>query len=302
MEWFLLILKLKTYFSMFIIFTCCIFLPSCNNILYKSKYTNSLPITNPNLLKVHYIDVGQGDCELIQINNKNMLIDAGPADSSEKVVSYLKKCGVSTINFLIETHPHEDHIGGMKLVLDNFSVKDLLAPKIQNFSSTSSYKQLLKSINSKKLHIVSPAPGYLIDLSPKVKCEVLGPAAFYYEDLNNYSIVLKVVYNNCKFLFMGDAQTDSENQLLSQGFDLSCNVLKVGHHGSKTASSTDFLSEASPNIAIISCGRNNEFGHPHKTILDRYKAFSCKIFRTDFNGDIVITADGTTIKTIVAKK
>lgn len=294
--------KLKKIKTFTLVLLCCIFLSSCNLTDRQIRYAGSLHVYNPNVLTVHYIDVGQGDCELIQAGNRNMLIDAGPEDAADKVISYLKKSGVSTLEYIIETHPHEDHIGGMNLVLKSFNVKNFLAPRLHNQPSTSTYRQLIENIKNKNLTIFSPPPGYNINLTPKIQCTVLAPKSSYYEDLNNYSIVIKLTYNNCKFLFMGDAEIDSENEMLSQGFDLSCNVLKVGHHGSKTSSSALFLKEASPNIAIISCGKNNDFGHPHKAVLDRYKALNCKIYRTDQNGDIVLTADGTTIKAVTYKK
>lgn len=294
--------NLKRLIPLFAIFFCCIFFTFCffNLLKGKSTYTSTLPAVNPNTLTIHYIDVGQGDCELIQFDNKNMLIDAGPADAADKVISYLKKYKVTELDYLIETHPHEDHIGGMSLVLKNFNVKNFIAPKLYNNSTTAAYKQLLQNIREKSISIFSPAPGYFIKLSSKMQCEVLAPGNTYYEDLNNYSIVIKLMYNNCKFLFMGDAQSESENQMLLQNFDLSCNVIKVGHHGSKTASSANFLKETGPNIAIISCDKENDFGHPHKVVLERYKALGCKVYRTDLNGDIVLTADGTTIKVYTA--
>lgn len=293
---------MKKLIALFALIICCTFFTSCNFpfIDKKSTYTSSPAYINHNILAIHYIDVGQGDCELIQFDNKNMLIDAGPCDAADKVISYLKKAKVSVLDYVIETHPHEDHIGGMSLVLNNFKVNNFLAPKINILPSTDVYKRLLKNIKKKNLSIISPAPGYFFELNPKIKCEVLAPVNIYYQDLNNYSIVIKLIYNNCKFLFMGDAQTESENEMLSQNFDLSCNVIKVGHHGSKTASSDNFLKEVTPNIAVISCGKDNDFGHPHKAVLEKYKAIGCKIYRTDLNGDIVVTADGTTIKVYAA--
>lgn len=279
-----------TFLSLFFLLTSCNFPNSLSTIDFKP---------NPNLLTIHYINVGQGDCELVQINNINLLIDAGPKDSENKVTSYLKCHGVTNLDYVIATHPHEDHIGGLNMVFQNFKVKTFIAPKIELSATTELYKQLLQTIRSKNMCITVAKSGNFINLGKNIKCEILAPNSCHYDDLNNYSVVLKIVYNNTKFLFTGDAQTESEREMLDLGYDLSCNVLKVGHHGSKTATSNNFLKNVSPAIAIISCGKSNPFGHPHKVTLDKLNNIGCKIFRTDLNGDIVLTSDGLIIKKVL---
>lgn len=290
-------------FSIFLLIFVTIFLfsgcsSSINNII--SKLTSNTSITkinsNPQLLTVHYIDVGQGDSELIQINNKNLLIDAGPKDAEDKVVSYIKTQGITKLDYIIATHPHDDHIGGMATVLKNFKVSNFIGPKILNPPSTSTFKNLITTLKSKNMKITVLGPGDYIDLGENVQCQILAPTKTYYDNLNNYSVVVKISYKNSKFLFTGDAEEESEKEILSNGFDMSCDVLKVGHHGSKTASSTEFLKEASPKIAVISCGKNNDYGHPHKVTLDKLKSINCKVYRTDLQGDIIITSDGNNIK------
>lgn len=295
--------KLKKFAIYLFIFSILIF-PfngcdySTNNII--NKITPDLSISkvnsNPYVLTVHYIDVGQGDSELIQINNKNLLIDAGPKDAEDKVVSYLKTQNITKLDYIIATHPHDDHIGGMVEVLKNFKVNEFIAPKIYNPPTTSTFKDLITTLKNKNMKITVLKPGDFINLGENVQCEILAPSKEYYENLNNYSIVVKITYKNSKFLFTGDAEEESEKEILNNGFDVSCDVLKVGHHGSKTASSNEFLKEASPKIAVISCGKNNDYGHPHKATLDKLNSINCKIYRTDLFGDVVITSDGINIK------
>lgn len=277
------------------ILTCCEFNLDKNLSKITSASLTSDYKPNPNLLTIHYIDVGQGDCELIQIDNKNMLIDAGPKDAEYKVTSYLKSHGVLSLDFVIITHPHEDHIGGMNMVLDNFKVNAIVMPKIINMTSTNTYREIIQNIINKKIPTIKAQAGNSLNLSSEISCNILAPNNPYYEDLNNYSIVMKIIYKNCKFLFMGDAQSESENEMLYNGFDLNCNVIKIGHHGSKTSSSNNFLKEVSPNIAIISAGKNNDFGHPHKITLDKLNNIKCKIYRTDLQGDIIIESNGIEI-------
>lgn len=296
-------LKIKK-FTIYIFFFSILIFPlngcnySANNII--NKITSDFSITkvnsNPYILTVHYIDVGQGDSELIQINNKNLLIDAGPKDAEDKVVSYLKTQNITKLDYIIATHPHDDHIGGMLEVLKNFKVNEFIAPKIYNPPTTSTFKDLITTLKNKNMKITVLKPGDYINLGENVQCEILAPSKTYYENLNNYSIVVKITYKNSKFLFTGDAEEESEKEVLNNGFDVSCDVLKIGHHGSKTASSDKFLKEASPKIAVISCGKNNDYGHPHKTTLDKLNSINCKIYRTDLNGDIVIISDGNNIK------
>lgn len=270
-----------------------ILLSSCN-------YIANVEIS-PKLLYIHFIDVGQGDCELIQYNNMNLLIDAGPIDAEDKVTYYLKKLGVKTIDYVVATHPHEDHIGGMNAVFNTFKVKQFITPKVNNSPTTNMYKQLLQTVKQKNLNITSPKSGSFINLGSNINCEILAPNGNNYDDLNNYSIVLKLIYGETKFLFVGDALTESENEMISAGYDLSCNVLKIGHHGSNSATSDEFLKNTSPSVAIISCGKGNEYGHPHKSTISKLTNINCKIFRTDLNGDIVLTSNGKNIEKINLK-
>lgn len=295
-------LKLKKISIFLFIFSIILLFSGCNSSLNEtiSKLTINPSIvkinSNPHKLIVHYIDVGQGDSALIQINNKNLLIDAGPKDAEDKVLSYIKAQGVTKLDYIIATHPHEDHIGGMATILKNFKVGEFIAPKIYNPPNTSNFKDLISTLKTKNMKINVLNPGNHINLGESVQCQVLAPSNSLYDNLNNYSIVLKITYKNSKFLFNGDAEQESEKQILNNGFDVSCDVLKVGHHGSKSSTGEDFLREASPKISIISCGKNNDYGHPHKATLDKLNSINSKIYRTDLHGDIVLASDGDKIK------
>lgn len=243
-------------------------------------------------LIVHYIDVGQADSILIQVNGKNLLIDAGTFETKDKVVSYLKKQGVLKLDYVIATHPHEDHIGGMSSVIKSFTIGEFFAPK--KLASTNAFENMVSALNGKK--ITTAKAGVKLDLGENTNCEMLAPNSDVYEDINNYSAVIKLTYKNNNFLFMGDAQKFSEEEIINSNENISCDVLKVGHHGSSTSSSKEFLDKSSPKIAVISCGRDNQFGHPHKETISEFKNRNYTIYRTDINGTIVLVSDGKNIK------
>lgn len=242
---------------------------------------------------VHFIDVGQGDSILIQVNSKNILIDAGPKASENMLSSYLKQQKISKLNYVIATHPHEDHIGGMPYVIKHIAVGAFYAPKVT--INTSYFSDMVSALKSRKLKINIIKPGNCINLGKNTNFEFIAPNNSKYENLNNYSAVIKITFGNTKFLFTGDAEKLSEQEILDSGYDISCDVLKVGHHGSNSASSYDFLSKAAPKYAVISCGKNNEYGHPHKQTLTSLNKLKCTVYRTDLNGSIVFISNGTEI-------
>jgi competence protein ComEC len=249
--------------------------------------------SNKNTLQVHFIDVGQGDSILIQVNNKNLLIDSGPNKSEDKLKKYLKKLNISKFDYIIATHPHEDHIGNMSYIINNFDVLNFYAPKVEN--STKAFETMVESLIRKDLKIkVLKANIKSIDLGKNIVVDVFSPFSNSYEDLNNYSPIVKISYGNTSFLFTGDAEELSENEVLNAGFDLKCDVLKIGHHGSSSSTSEKFLKASNPSIAVISVGEDNTYGHPTDTVLSRLK--ETKIYRTDINGNIVITSDGLSLK------
>lgn len=261
-----------------------IFLISCS----KNTQTNNSSETKD--LKIHYIDVGQGDSELIQIGDKNILIDAGTSD--KKALKYLKSIGVTTLDYLIATHPHEDHIGSMDDVINNLNVKTFYAPKAT--TTTKTFENMVNALKNKNLQITVPKVGGQITVG-NATLTFLAPNSEKYEDLNNYSIVVKLKYGNNSFIFMGDAEDVSESEILAKQLDIQADVIKVGHHGSSSSTTQAFLDKLNPKYAIISCGKDNDYGHPHKETLDKLKAKNIKIFRTDLNGTIIASSDGTDI-------
>jgi len=257
---------------------------------------NSITKTNLNLennMVTHFIDVGQGDSILIQVNNKNILIDSGTSDSTKKLIRYLKKNNIKKLDYVIATHPHEDHIGGMASVINTFDIGMFYAPKAT--ATSECFTDMIRALKNKKLNINVAKPNISLDLGPNTTCVMLSPNSETYENENNYSCVIKVSYKSSTYLFMGDAEELAEQELLENKYDLSAQVLKVGHHGSKTSTSQEFLNKVSPKIAIISCGFYNTFGHPYRGTLDKFKKINSIVYRTDLDKNIILISDGTNI-------
>ncbi len=243
-------------------------------------------------LAVHFIDVGQGDSEFIQLpNGETMLIDAGESDAGETVVSYLQSLSVSTINYVVATHPHSDHIGGLPDVFDAFDIEKIFMPDA--VSDSYIFETLLDKIEAEGCETVQAANGVIAvdDKENKLLAEFIAPVSDEYENLNNYSAVLRLEYNENSFLFMGDAESPVEKEILKNGIS-DIDVLKVGHHGSKTSSSTEFVNTVLPSYAVFEVGQGNSYGHPHKEVLERYEKLGADILRTDEMGTIIISSDG----------
>lgn len=244
------------------------------------------------VITVHYLDVGQADSIFIELeDNKTMLIDAGELEDSDYIIDYINNLGYNKINFLVATHPHADHIGGMQKVVKNFEVDNVYMPKA--LTNTKTYENLLKEIDNKNLKIKTAKAGVTIVDDDNLDIDIIAPNSNTYEDLNNYSACIKLTYQNITYLFMGDAETLSENEIKT---DIKADVLKVGHHGSDTSSSISFLKKVNPSYAIISVGEDNSYNHPKKEVLDRLKKVGAIIYRTDLNGNIVVKTDGKNIK------
>ncbi|MBM7581537.1 competence protein ComEC [Caldicoprobacter guelmensis] len=249
-------------------------------------------------LAVHFIDVGQADSILITMDGAAMLIDAGNNEDSQLVVDYIKARGITTLEYVIATHPHEDHIGGMDAVIKSFEVKHIIMPKVE--SNTRTFEEMLKAISNKGLKITPPVPGTVYPLG-KAEFVVLAPNSKRYENTNDYSVVVKLRYGGTSFLFTGDAGFESENEMVEKGYDLQSDVLKVGHHGSAYSTSKKFLQAVQPQIAVISVGKGNDYGHPAPETIQKLKQVGAKIYRTDERGTIVITSDGEKIEVFAYK-
>lgn len=245
-----------------------------------------------NILQIHFFDVGQADSTLIISDKKTMLIDAGTNEMGEKVVENIKKLGIERIDYLIGTHPHEDHIGGLDDVIKNFEIGIIYMPKIQ--TNTKTFEDVLDAIAEKNLTITIPKKGEKFILG-KAECEIMlcgTGTKEEKENLNLSSIVTKVTYGNQNYLFMGDAEKENEQSRTWT----KVNVLKVGHHGSDTSSSVKFLEQVEPQIAIISVGKNNTYGHPKQVILDRLNKIGSVVYMTKDKENILIESDGVNNK------
>jgi competence protein ComEC len=235
-------------------------------------------------LQVHFIDVGQGDSTLVMLpNGPNMLIDGGSRAGSDKLVKYLWDLGVRKIDFLVATHPHEDHIGGLPAVIDSFSVGSVYMPRVGH--NTKAFENLLLAIKNKKLTINTAKAGVKIITLPDLQADIIAPGSGSFDDLNDYSAVIKLTYKESTLLFTGDAEAIAEKQMSG---NLRADVLKVGYHGSNTSTTQAFLGKVKPTIAVISCGKDNSYGHPHKEVLDRLKLAGAEIYRTDLDGTVVL--------------
>ena len=240
---------------------------------------------------VHYIDVGQADAALVECDGHYMLIDGGNAADSDLIYSYLEQQGASHLDYMVATHIHEDHIGGLPGALNYATVDTALCPVTQG--TTQVFDNLVKYLSAQDKSLTVPAPGDTFDLG-SAQVEILGPVKDY-SDANNTSIVLRVDYGQTSFLFTGDMEREAEEDLLESGAALEATVLKVGHHGSETSTSYPFLRQVMPEYAVISVGTDNSYGHPSQDTLSRLRDADVQVYRTDLQGTIVAQSDGTTV-------
>lgn len=263
--------------------------------------TDVFAATNTDL-SVHYIDVGQGDSILLKNDGKTMLIDAGDNITKNNVVLYLQKQKVKKLDYIIATHPHADHIGKLDDVINEFSIGKIFMPKVPNkyVPTTKTYEDVLKAIKSKGLKITGVTKNISFDFGD-AKVELLYQPNSD-SNLNNYSIITKVTHGKKKFLFMGDAEQKMEKKLYESKTDIDCDVLKVGHHGSKYSSNSDFIEAVSPDMAIISVAQKNRYDHPHKETVDLFSRKKIKTYQTKDSGTIKITSNGKDLKVVTQIK
>jgi beta-lactamase superfamily II metal-dependent hydrolase len=250
-------------------------------------------------LQVHFIDVGNADCVLIRQGDCNVLIDAGERGDGEKILGYLSNRGVSKLDLVIATHPHADHIGAMTEVIENIPISRFVMSFMPESATptSSTYLDMLSALDAKKIPVDEATPGTQYSIGT-ARLTVLAPLAES-EEANNVSVVTRLTFGDRSFLFMGDAETTVERDLLSSGRPLTADVIKVGHHGSDSSSSQAFLSAVKPSIVMIPCGAGNSYGHPHAAALLRMEKTGAKIYRADIHGDVCIVSDGDslTVKT-----
>lgn len=241
-------------------------------------------------LKIYFLDVGQADSILIQNGEKNMLIDAGNNKDGQKLVNYFKSLGINKFDIIVGTHPHEDHIGGLDDIINHFEIGSIYMPKVS--TTTVTFEDVLDAISNKNLKVKTPMIGDNFKLG---ECDfTILSTGTDVDNLNEASIVLKMKFGERAFIFTGDATEKNEKEMLEM--DIQADVLKVGHHGSKTSTSEEFLEKVNPTYAIISSEKGNNYEHPHKETLAKLKNKSITIYRTDENGTILIITDGEEIK------
>lgn len=248
-----------------------------------------IKISDGDKLNVYYLDVGQADSILIENNNKYMLIDAGNNEDGEKLVTYFKRLGITKFDIVVGTHAHEDHIGGMDDIINNFEIEDFYMPEV--ITTTKTFEDVLDALEGKQVAFQTPIiDSELVFENSKIKVLSVSDDD---SDLNDTSIVLRLKYGTTSFLFTGDATEKIENTILNK--EIKSDVLKVAHHGSSTSNSLSFLKRVSPTYAVISVGEGNSYNHPHDVILNRLYDLNARVYRTDRDGTVVASSNGTLI-------
>ncbi|WP_460322795.1 ComEC/Rec2 family competence protein [Paenibacillus sp. YSY-4.3] len=255
--------------------------------------TSSGSKLNESRLRVIFLDVGQGASQLlISPSGKTMLIDAGNNDREQAMLDYLREYGVNRLDIVIGTHPDADHIGGLDRVIDHVDVGEIYMPKIQ--ANTKTFESLLLSVKNKGLKVKTAKAGLVLEWDEDVQVTMVAPVQTY-DDKNNMSAVVKVVYGNTSYLLTGDAEQKSEKDMIESGADLQADVMLIGHHGSKSSTTLSFLKKIAPQYGVIQVGENN-YGHPTSTVLDRLSKQGIEVYRNDLHGTVEIASDGHTYR------
>ena len=264
-----------------------------------SLASQAIPASAEGKTQVFFLDVGQGDSELIRIPGEsgyfNVLLDTGEYEYAEGLIQYLQELGIERIDLLIESHPHTDHMGCMARIVQRFEIGSIYMPLLpeEQTPTTKAYEKLLDAVMEKNLIVNELYAGAFLEGPEDASFEVLAPRKDeVWEDVNNYSAVIRFTYGEDTFLFPGDAESPSEKEILNAGYDVSADVLKCGHHGSRTSTSAKFLKAVNPSYAVISCGAENSYGHPHDGTLQKLEKLGVEILRTDEDGTVLITSGG----------
>lgn len=286
--------RIKSFIKLFCIFFAALLLSYYFNLdentnkqepKLKEKTINNEINKNDDLLEIYYLNVGEADSTYIHYKDYDLLIDAGNTVDGKNIVAYLKELGVESLDYVFATHAHEDHMGGMHWIIYKFKVNNFYMPN--HPAEWKSYENLMKALKDENVELKEPTIDQELTLEDlKLKVLWVGNS----EDYNENSIVLKLTYKDRKFLFMADATTEVESKLLDK--DIDSDVLKVGHHGSRDATSANFIYKVNPKYAIISVGKDNEYNHPHQVTLDKLNKLNSVIYRTDQDNTIHLTSDG----------
>lgn len=276
------------------------FLDNKNGGAWKNTYKNLGLIDDysempESELAVYFLDVDQSDCSILMNSGKVLMIDTGTPDQVPKIREALQSLGITKIDYLIITHQHDDHMGGAAEIIENYEVANIIMPKLSkiNMVTTRAYENLLNTIKEKQVHAIAAEPNLTFDFG-NAECAVLAPLS-QDENLNNMSAVTKVTFGSTSFLFQGDAEKKVESAILSNGTDVSADVIKVGHHGSKTSSSKKYIEAVSPKIAVISCGMQNKYGHPHAATLETLNNIGADTYITYKYNSLCVKSDGSEI-------
>lgn len=268
----------------------------CSCSYYDLIFDMIIPENEGDLI-VSYLDVGQGDSIFVELpNSETMLIDAGVSGVGDDIAEYIEYRGYDRIDYLVATHPHADHIGSMEYIVDNFSIGEIYMTEA--VTTTKTFENLLEAIYDNEYKLTTAVAGDTIISDERFSVNILGPEYVDEKNLNNSSIVISIDYLDNSFLFVGDAE---KKELESIKYDMSADVLKVGHHGSRTSTTESFLDAVNPQYAIISCGENNDYGHPHRETLNILEEYDVEVLRTDINGTIAAISDGFDIKFVTSK-
>ena len=284
--------------SVFIIISALGVFHSFFNIKTLGKRNKNINLTSHEDLLIYFFNIGQADSILIQQSDKNLLIDGGYWMSGKPILRYLKRYNIEKLDYLIVTHPHNDHIGGLPRIINNIPIKNIIINNENPYEIKANYrkhKELLELAKSKNINLIHPIPGDTYNLG-EGNFIILGPSSSRYNRINDYSIVIKYVYKNNSFLFTGDAEEYSEMEILESGENVKADLLKVGHHGSCTSSSENFINAVSPKYAVISVGWNSFYGQPGRCVLDRLYNIGANLYRTDKLGTIIVKSNGEDIQ------
>lgn len=245
-------------------------------------------------LSVHFIDVGQGDSVLISSGGCNMLIDCGESEKSDQVIRYLREHDVGRLDYVVATHPHSDHMGGMYKIISEFDVGEVIIPHLDDsdIPTTRFFEKFLDSCDRKGCTLTEAETGRVIAIG-EARGEIIAPNSEKYGNLNNYSVGIFLTHGRNSFVMTGDAESSAEAEMIAGGRLRHATVLKAGHHGSSTSSSKAFIEAISPDHVVISCGEGNSYGHPNESAMKRMSLYTDKIYRTDLCGSIVFMSDGT---------
>ncbi|MFA5524003.1 MAG: MBL fold metallo-hydrolase [Tissierellales bacterium] len=283
----------KHIITLLLIITILLLITGCENLI-ALEGERVADVNYEGKLVVHFLDVGQADSILIQMPNGTIsLIDGGNRGDAKLIIDYIKELNIQRIDYLIATHPHEDHIGGLPEIIKSFDIINIYMPKVT--ASTKIFESLLTEIQNEGLKIKEGKSGVDIIAEDGLAYSIIAPNSFEYKETNDFSIVTRLNYKESSFIFTGDAEKPSEDEMIVKGYDLTAKVLKVGHHGGRTSTSKEFLDKINPDYAVISVEKGNDYGHPHKETIKRLQEKGIDILRTDEMGTIVLVSEGNSI-------